>query len=163
MNRCVVTLELKTPLWKRVLRFFRLIKKREEFSLDLCTDDYSVGDILHLADGPRVLVVKVSKLKEEFVLARFSDDPFKVGDIIACDFDVNKHWGERFKVIHYSKSTSLYKLRRLIREEPKSSIKLDPGLEFYLVQSIRAEEDVVAKLLWHSTPENIVFKERMTW
>lgn len=29
----LVTTELKTSIWKKVLRFFRLIKKREEFEI----------------------------------------------------------------------------------------------------------------------------------
>lgn len=31
--RYLVTTELKTSIWKKILRFFRLIKKREEFEI----------------------------------------------------------------------------------------------------------------------------------
>ncbi len=41
-----VTTELKTPWWLKLLRFFRIKNKREEFELQFDADWLRVGDIL---------------------------------------------------------------------------------------------------------------------
>lgn len=42
----IVTTELKTSIWKKVLRFFRLIKKREEFEIIFEHPIFEENDIL---------------------------------------------------------------------------------------------------------------------
>ena len=41
------TLELKTPFWWKVLRFFRLKAKREEFGMTFKKDWFRTGDIVN--------------------------------------------------------------------------------------------------------------------
>ena len=58
MVKYIVTLEIKTPFWKKLFRFFRLIKQREEFTLILETDLFKEGDILSQSDGEDLLILK---------------------------------------------------------------------------------------------------------
>ena len=46
MTTYLVTLELKTPFWWKVLRFFRIKNKREEFTILLKYDGYNINDII---------------------------------------------------------------------------------------------------------------------
>jgi hypothetical protein len=48
MTTYLVTTELRTTLWVRVCRFFKLKKKREEFYITLNYEGYVKGDILEL-------------------------------------------------------------------------------------------------------------------
>lgn len=41
-----VTSELKTPWWLKLLRFFRIKNKREEFTILLKYDGYNINDII---------------------------------------------------------------------------------------------------------------------
>jgi len=59
MYRYTLTTELKTPLWKRGLRFLRLMKPREEFELVMSFDAFWVGDIVTSGDGIDSLIIKV--------------------------------------------------------------------------------------------------------
>ena len=58
MVKYIVTLEIKTPFWKKLFRFFRLIKQREEVTLILETDLFKEGDILSQSDGEDLLILK---------------------------------------------------------------------------------------------------------
>jgi hypothetical protein len=58
MTEYIVTLEVHTPIWKKVLRFFRLIKQREDFSLILNYDVFTVGEILIQLGGGNLLILK---------------------------------------------------------------------------------------------------------
>lgn len=54
-----VTTELHTPWWKKVLRFLRIIKLREEFKLTLSSDfNFSVGEVLYGGQG-KVKVLEI--------------------------------------------------------------------------------------------------------
>lgn len=50
MYKYLVTPELKTPLWKVFLRFLRLIKKRNEFYLNV-NFDFSADYVLTTSNG----------------------------------------------------------------------------------------------------------------
>jgi urease accessory protein UreE len=56
----LVTLEIQTPWWKKVLRFFRLMKQREEFKLTLYPQISILkkGDILNLEENKKVVILK---------------------------------------------------------------------------------------------------------
>jgi hypothetical protein len=55
----LVTTELKTSKWKKLLRFFRLIKQREEFKLTFYSDHFKAGDILIRSYyDPKILILK---------------------------------------------------------------------------------------------------------
>lgn len=56
--RYTLTTELNTPLWKKILRFLRIIKPREEFELVMSFDAFSVGDIITSGDGINSKVIK---------------------------------------------------------------------------------------------------------
>ncbi len=58
MTSYLVTLEIETPWWKKVLRFFRIIKKREEFTINLNYSTLKKGDILLQLDGNKLLILK---------------------------------------------------------------------------------------------------------
>ena len=53
-----VTTEMRTPWWVRLLRFFRLKAKREEFELVLESDVFKKGDRLNLGSDVIVLILK---------------------------------------------------------------------------------------------------------
>ena len=42
----IVTTELRTPWWLKLLRFFRIKNKREEFTILLKYDGYNINDII---------------------------------------------------------------------------------------------------------------------
>lgn len=46
MTTYKVTTELKTPWWLKLLRFFRIKKKREEFEISFKKDWFRIGDII---------------------------------------------------------------------------------------------------------------------
>ena len=53
-----VTTELYLPSrWKRLLRFLRLTKKREEYYLDLYYDGFVIGDTLRFSEGNNILII----------------------------------------------------------------------------------------------------------
>jgi hypothetical protein len=56
----LVTLEIQTPWWKKVLRFFRLMKQRAEFKLTLYPQIsiFKKGDILNLGENKKVVILK---------------------------------------------------------------------------------------------------------
>lgn len=56
-----VTTELRTPWWKKLLRFLRIIKKREEFLLTFYGDYFKAREILD--SGMKSYVKIVSKAK----------------------------------------------------------------------------------------------------
>lgn len=56
-----VTRELKTPWWKKLLRFFGLTDPREEFDIQVSLDAFDVGDILSMGDKAEVLLVSKTK------------------------------------------------------------------------------------------------------
>ena len=58
-----VTTELNTPWWLKLLRFFRLKKKREEFELSFKKDWYRTGDILDSGSYNLKIIGRVSKIK----------------------------------------------------------------------------------------------------
>jgi len=47
MTTYLVTTELKTPWWLKVLRFFRIKNKREEFEISFDKDWFRVNDVLN--------------------------------------------------------------------------------------------------------------------
>jgi hypothetical protein len=51
-------MELKTSWWKQLLRFFRLINKREEFLLTFNDDYFSQGDIIKHSENEKLLILK---------------------------------------------------------------------------------------------------------
>lgn len=57
-NTYTVTPELITPLWKRVLRFFKLMEKRVEFELVLWTDVFEVGDLIETGPDYTLKIIK---------------------------------------------------------------------------------------------------------
>ena len=58
MTTYIVTMELKTSWWKQLLRFFRLINKREEFLLTFNDDYFSQGDIIKHSENEKLLILK---------------------------------------------------------------------------------------------------------
>lgn len=58
MTSYLVTTELKTTLWVRVCRFFKLNKKRKEFYITLNYDGYVKNDTLKLGYNNTVLIIK---------------------------------------------------------------------------------------------------------
>ena len=58
MTTYLVTLEIETPWWKKVLRLFRIIKKREEFKINLNYYTLRKGDILLQPEGNKLLILK---------------------------------------------------------------------------------------------------------
>lgn len=58
MTNYLVTNELKTTLWVRFCRFFKLKKKREEFYITLNYDGYVKNDTLKLGYKNIVLILK---------------------------------------------------------------------------------------------------------
>lgn len=46
MTEYKVTTELATSRWKKILRWFRIIKSREEFKIVLVYSHFNVGDVL---------------------------------------------------------------------------------------------------------------------
>ena len=58
MTTYLITLEIETPWWKKVLRFFKLVKKREEFTINLNYSTLRKGDILLQPEGNKLLILK---------------------------------------------------------------------------------------------------------
>lgn len=56
MTKYTVTTELKTPWWKKVLRFVRIMKSRKKFELLFIEDYYSVGALLETSSC-KVLII----------------------------------------------------------------------------------------------------------
>lgn len=59
MTTCRITSELKTPWWKKFLRFFRIIKKRETSCITLHGEYFKVGDIFHTSPGETFLIIQI--------------------------------------------------------------------------------------------------------
>jgi len=59
MARYKVTTELKTPLWKKVLRWMRLYPKMEIFEIQLSAwaDSFEKGHIL-VSNGAEIKIIK---------------------------------------------------------------------------------------------------------
>jgi hypothetical protein len=57
MTRYIVTTELKTNWFKRLLRYFYLIEPREEFSIALKTDLLQIDEIV--CSGTKGILVKI--------------------------------------------------------------------------------------------------------
>lgn len=53
-----VSPEIKTPVWKKILRFFKLMKKREEFNLLLDGDYFKIKDIVKTPEGSEFIILK---------------------------------------------------------------------------------------------------------
>lgn len=64
MNKYTVTLELKTPWYKKVLRYFGFIKPREEFGIVLVYSHFKAGDILDTG-GKGETFVKILKVEKQ--------------------------------------------------------------------------------------------------
>jgi hypothetical protein len=62
MTTYLVTLEIETPWWKKVLRFFRLVKRREDFTINLNYFTLTKGEILLLPGGDKLLILKKIKI-----------------------------------------------------------------------------------------------------
>ena len=58
MTTYIVTMELKTSWWKKLLRFFKFMKKRTEFALTLSVDCFKKGDILSQNECRNLLILK---------------------------------------------------------------------------------------------------------
>jgi len=58
MTTYLVTLEIETPWWKKVLRFFRFVKRREDFAITLNYCTLTKGDVLLQPEGNKILVLK---------------------------------------------------------------------------------------------------------
>jgi hypothetical protein len=54
----LVTDEIFTPKWKRILRYFRLIKRRNEFFIVLKEDYFDVGSIIGCIPSGLVIILK---------------------------------------------------------------------------------------------------------
>jgi hypothetical protein len=61
MTTYLVTLEIETPWWKKVLRFFRLVKRREDFIITLFTSLFEEGEILLQPGCDKLLILKKIK------------------------------------------------------------------------------------------------------
>lgn len=57
MIRYKVTTELKTVWWLKVLRFFRIKNKREEFELCFQHVGYEEGDILTTTNNSKIKIL----------------------------------------------------------------------------------------------------------
>jgi hypothetical protein len=55
--RYKVTTELKTPWWLKLLRWFRLKPKRDEFDLLLGYDGFNKGDVLSNGFNGEMLIL----------------------------------------------------------------------------------------------------------
>jgi hypothetical protein len=78
MTEYKVTFELHTPIWKSILRFFRLYEKRKEFTLSLTDDVYQKGDIVSQDHEWDLKVLGKIKPKRKFELdprLKFLKDP----------------------------------------------------------------------------------------
>lgn len=49
--------ELKTPWWKRLLRFFRLLKPRETFVVTFMLGTFKKGDIVDFGGDQRAVIL----------------------------------------------------------------------------------------------------------
>jgi hypothetical protein len=58
LQKYLVTTELKTSTWVKILRFFKLKKKREEFFLEFHDHTHKVKDVVHTYDGTLLLILK---------------------------------------------------------------------------------------------------------
>ena len=58
MATYLVTLEIKSPWWKKVLRFFRLVKRRDEFVITLNYSSLTKGEILLQLGCDKLLILK---------------------------------------------------------------------------------------------------------
>lgn len=56
----IVSFELKTVWWKKVLRFFHLIPPRLDFAINVRYDLFNVGDVMCLENNREVLVISKS-------------------------------------------------------------------------------------------------------
>ena len=54
----LVTDEIFTPKWKRILRYFRLIKRRNEFFIVLKEDYFDTGDMIGCIPSGLVIILK---------------------------------------------------------------------------------------------------------
>jgi hypothetical protein len=61
MATYLVTTELKTPWWLKLLRFFRIKDKRQEFEIIFKKDWFRIGDII---DNGRCDIKIVGRKKE---------------------------------------------------------------------------------------------------
>jgi hypothetical protein len=57
MAEYLVTTELKTPWWLKLLRFFRIKNKREEFKIALDYSYYKKGDILLTGSYQKLIIL----------------------------------------------------------------------------------------------------------
>jgi hypothetical protein len=55
----LVTSEIKTPWWKKILRFLRIMKKKETFCMTLHGQYFKVGDIFHTGPGETFLILQI--------------------------------------------------------------------------------------------------------
>ena len=62
MTTYLVTTELKTPWWLKLLRYFRLKKNRESFEIVLNWDNYSINDIILATSRGKDLKVLAKRL-----------------------------------------------------------------------------------------------------
>ncbi len=62
MTTFKITLEIKTSKWKKFLRFFKIIKQREEFELIFYDDFYEIGDIINTGMH-EFLIIKKEQFK----------------------------------------------------------------------------------------------------
>ena len=69
MTTYLVTTELKTPWWLKLLRYFRLKKNRESFEIVLNWGKYNINDIIVATSRGEDLKVLAKRLqtKEEFI------------------------------------------------------------------------------------------------
>lgn len=59
MDKYKVTIEIKTPIWKKILRWFRIMPKMETFELLLGGDYYNVGELLSSGDNDIKIIEKL--------------------------------------------------------------------------------------------------------
>ena len=69
MTTYLVTTELKTSWWVKLLRYFRLKKNRESFEIVLNWDRYNINDIIIATSRGKDLKVLAKRLqtKEGFI------------------------------------------------------------------------------------------------
>ena len=58
MTTYIVTLEIRTPWYKKLLRFFKIMKERDEFALTLSTDCFMEENILTQPECRDLLILK---------------------------------------------------------------------------------------------------------
>ena len=61
MTTYLVTTELKTPWWLKLLRFFRIKSKRQEFYITFVTTPYEPNEIIDTGNSKIKIIKQMSR------------------------------------------------------------------------------------------------------